>query len=329
MSRYILSRIILIIPTLIFITFVSFLIIVLPPGDFLTSYVASLAASGTTVDTATLDALRETYGIGQPVYVQYWKWISGILLRGDFGMSFEWNQPVASFIWGAVGLTLVVSGAALIVTWLIALPVGVLSAVKQYSLLDYAATFVAFLGIATPEFLLALVLMIGASTLIGIDVSGLFSPEFAEAPWSWAKFIDMLGHLWIPVIVLSLARLAVLIRVMRSNLLDELAKPYVTAARAKGLPEGAVIWRYPVRAALNPFVSTVGWELPNLISGATIVSVILNLPIAGPLLLKSLQSQDMYLAAAFILLLSTLTVVGTLISDILLVLLDPRIRFLK
>jgi peptide/nickel transport system permease protein len=326
MIAYIAKRTFLMIPTIVFISFISFGIIVLPPGDFLTTYVAQLAASGSQVSQSTLDALREAYGIGQPFYVQYFRWISGILLHGDFGVSFEWNQPISDFIWGRIGLTLIVSGIALVVTWLVAFPIGVLSAVRQYSLADYGATFLAFLGLAVPDYILALVLMIGAFTFFGTDIAGLFSAEFADAPWSLQKFADMLGHLWAPVIVLAVARTAVLVRVMRANLLDELQKPYVTAARAKGLSETRVLVRYPVRAALNPFVSTVGWELPNLISGVTIVSVVLSLPTTGPLLLKSLLSQDMYLAAAFILILSVLTLIGTLVSDILLAALDPRIR---
>jgi peptide/nickel transport system permease protein len=314
------------VPTTIFISFISFGIIVLPPGDFLTTYVAQLAASGSQVSQSTLDALRDAYGIGQPFYVQYFRWVSGIVLHGDFGVSFEWNEPISDFIWGRIGLTLIVSGIALMFTWIIAFPVGILSAVRQYSVADHVATLFAFIGLAIPDYLLALVLMIGAFTFFGADIAGMFSSQYADASWSWAKVIDMISHLWAPVLVLGTARAAVLVRVTRANLLDELRKPYVTAARAKGLDEWKVLLRYPVRAALNPFVSTVGWELPNLISGVMIVSVVLSLPTSGPLLLRSLLSQDMYLAATFILLLSVLTLVGTLISDILLAILDPRIR---
>lgn len=326
MIAFILHRILLMIPTVILISFVSFAIIVLPPGDFLTSYVAQLASTGTNVDQATIESLRNLYGIGEPFYVQYWKWISRIIFYGDFGISFEWNQPVSDFLWGRVGLTFFISGIALMATWIIAFPIGILSAVRQYSVMDYASTFVAFMGLAVPDYLLALILMIGAFVFFGADVAGLFSLQFADAPWSWGKVWDMLGHLWVPILVLSTERTAVLVRVMRANLLDELQKPYVTAARAKGISETQVLVRYPVRAALNPFVSTVGWELPNLISGVTIVSVVLSLPTTGPILLRSLLSQDMYLAAAFILILSVLTLVGTLLSDVLLAMLDPRIR---
>lgn len=327
MLTFIARRILLMIPTLIFISFVSFAIIVLPPGDFLTTYVAQLAATGTKVSEETIEALRQAYGIGDPFYVQYWKWISRIIFQGDFGLSFEWNQPISDLLWGRIGMTLIVSGAALMFTWIVAFPIGILSAVRQYSVTDYISTFLAFIGLAVPDYLLALVLMIFAFTVFGADVSGLLSLQFADAPWSWGKLWDLLGHLWVPVLVLGTARTAVLVRVMRANLLDELQRPYVTAARAKGLSEGKVLLRYPVRAALNPFVSTVGWELPNLISGVTIVSVVLSLPTTGPLLLKSLLSQDMYLAAAFILILSVLTLIGTLVSDVLLAILDPRIRF--
>lgn len=326
MTTYIIRRILLMIPALLVISFVSFGIIVLPPGDFLTTYVIQLAATGTRVSAATLDSLREAYGIGQPFYIQYWKWISQILLEGDFGMSFEWNQPVSDLLWGRLGTTLLVSGIALMFTWIVAFPIGVISSVRQYSLTDYVSTFAAFLGLAVPDYLLALVLMVIAFVFFGADISGLTSLQYANSPWSWDKFVDFIGHLWVPVVVLGTARTAALVRVMRANLLDELHKPYVTAARAKGLSETKVLVRYPIRAALSPFVSTIGWELPNLISGVVIVSVVLSLPTTGPLLLRSLKSQDMYLASGFILMLSVLTLVGTLISDILLGVLDPRVR---
>ncbi len=326
MTGFILRRILLMIPTTILLSFVAFGIIVLPPGDFLTSYVAQLGASGTTVDMAAIEQLREAYGLGDPFYVQYFKWITRIIFFGDFGISFQWNQPVADILWGRVGLTFFIGGLALMVTWLVAFPIGILSAVRQYSVMDYGATFIAFLGLAVPDYLLALVLMIGAFVLFGNDISGLFSLHFADAPWSWARVWDMLGHLWVPVLVLSTERTAVLVRVMRANLLDELHKPYVTAARAKGISEAQVLIRYPVRAALSPFVSTVGWELPNMISGVIIISVVLSLPTTGPVMLNALLSQDMYLAGGFILVLSVLTLVGTLLSDVLLAVLDPRIR---
>lgn len=326
MLKYILQRLLYMIPTLVLISIVSFFVIELPPGDFMSSYVAGLASSGSEVSEATLVNLRESYGLDQPLVIRYWKWVSKIVLYGDFGMSFEWNQPVSKLIWERLALTLAVSAFALMFTWAIAFPIGILSAVKQYSVADYVATFFGFLGLAVPEFLFALVLMVGAFSIFGIGVSGLFSTEFADAAWSWEKVADMIRHIWVPMIVLGVSRTAVLIRVLRANLLDELHRPYVVTARAKGQEEKKLILRYPVRAALNPFISTVGWELPNLISGTTIISVVLSLPTTGPLLLRSLMSQDMYLAGSFILMLSVLTLVGTLVSDILLAFLDPRIR---
>jgi len=249
------------------------------------------------------------------------------VFRGDFGVSFQWNRPVAELIWGRLLWTFVISFSTLFFTWIVAFPIGVFSATHQYSTLDYIATFFGFIGLAIPNFMIALVLMWVGYSWFGFSMGGLFSEEFIRAPWSFAKFIDLLEHVWVPIIVLGTAGTAGLIRTMRANLLDELRKPYVTTARAKGLSEGRLIWKYPVRVALNPFISSVGYVLPQLISGATIVSVVLSLPTAGPMLLRSLLSQDMYLAGGFVLLLSALTVIGTLISDILLVLIDPRIRY--
>ncbi|MBX3001325.1 MAG: ABC transporter permease [Caldilineaceae bacterium] len=326
MLQYILRRVLYMIPTLFAISIVSFIIIQLPPGDYLTSLVATMASTGETVDRAQLVALEQRYGLGQPIYVQYWKWISGILLRGDFGQSFEWNQPVSSLIWGRLALTFVLSLSTLLLTWFIAFPIGIYSAVRQYSAGDYVSTIIGYIGLAIPNFLLALVLMYIAFKYFNQSVGGLFSPEYADAPWTLAKVWDMLKHLWIPVIIIGTAGTAGLIRIMRANLLDELHKPYVVTARAKGLSETKLLLKYPVRMALNPFVSTLGWTLPVLVSGAAIVSIVLSLPTAGPLLLRALMSQDMYLAGSFIMLLSTLTVIGTLISDILLAWLDPRIR---
>lgn len=327
MLQYTLKRILYMVPTLFAISLVSFIIIQLPPGDYLTTLVASLASQGEQVDPVALQALRERYGLGQPIYVQYYKWISGIVLRGDFGQSFAWNMAVSDLIWERLALTFVLSFASLIFIWIVAFPIGIYSAVKQYSMGDYVATFVGFVGLATPNFLLALVLMYVAFKYFGQSVGGLFSPEYQEAPWGWGKLLDLLAHIWIPVIIIGTEGTAGLIRVMRANLLDELRKPYVVTARAKGLPEWKVILKYPVRLALNPFISTVGWVLPGLVSGAAIISIVLSLPTTGPLLIRSLQSQDMYLAGAFILMLSALTIVGTLISDLMLAWLDPRIRY--
>jgi peptide/nickel transport system permease protein len=288
--------------------------------------VTTLRATGETIDEATLVAMEQRYGLGQPVYVQYWKWISGIILRGDFGQSFEWNQPVSELVWGRLALTFTISLVTLLFTWVVSFPIGIYSAVRQYSVGDYLATLIGYIGLATPNFLLALILMYIAFKYLNQSVGGLFSPEYNDAPWTWGKIVDLFQHLWIPVIIIGTAGTAGLIRIMRANLLDELHKPYVVTARAKGLSETSLILRYPVRVALNPFVSTVGWTLPVLVSGSAIVSIVLSLPTTGPLLLRALLSQDMYLAGSFILLLSTLTIIGTLISDILLAWLDPRIR---
>jgi peptide/nickel transport system permease protein len=301
-------------------------LIQLPPGDYVTTYIATLAASNEIVDQNTAADLRSRFGLDQPMIVQYWKWITNIILYGDFGLSFEWQQPVSELIWERMSLTLVLTFSTLLLTWGIALPIGVFSAVKKYSIGDYVVTFFSFLGLAVPSFLLALVLMYFAAVEFGQSVGGLFSEQYQNAPWNFDKFIDFLQHLWIPVVILGVSGTASLIRVMRANMLDELNRPYVTTARAKGLSEFTLLVKYPMRLALNPFISTIAWLLPNLVSGSIIVAIVMSLPTAGPLLLQSLMSQDMYLAGAFILLICALTVVGSLISDILLALVDPRIR---
>lgn len=326
MARYIIQRLLLMIPTVFAISVISFVIIQLPPGDFLTSYVATLEANGQVVDQTQIDALRQQYGLGDPVYVQYAKWVGG-MLHGNFGESLQWQRPVSKLIGERMVMTIVLSVTSLLMVWAISLPIGIYSAVKQYSAGDHFFTFLSFVGLGIPNFLLALVLMWLAYSQFGLSVGGLFSPQFADAPWSWAKFLDFLSHLWIPALVLAIGGIAGLIRIMRANLLDELPKLYVTTGRAKGMDERALVLKYPVRVALNPFVSTIGWILPGLVSGSIIVSVVLNLPTTGPMLLTALQSQDMYLAGAILLMLSVLTVLGTLISDILLAWLDPRIRF--
>ncbi len=326
MLIFITKRLLWMLPFLVAISFLSFVLIQLPPGDYVTTYIATLAASNEVVDQNTAAGLRERFGLDQSMAVQYWQWISGIVFRGDFGLSFEWQQPVGDLIWERMALTLVLTFSALILTWGIALPVGVFSAVKKYSVGDYVVTFLSFLGLAVPSFLLALVLMYIAAVHFGRDVGGLFSEQYLTAPWSFAKMLDLMEHLWIPVVILAVSGTASLIRVMRANMLDELHKPYVTTARAKGLSEFTLLMKYPVRLALNPFISTIAWLLPNLVSGSIIVAIVMSLPTAGPLLLQSLMSQDMYLAGAFILLICALTVVGSLVSDILLALVDPRIR---
>jgi peptide/nickel transport system permease protein len=314
------------VPSLFVISFLAFVLIQLPPGDYVTTYIATLAASNEVVDQNQAADLRQRFGLDQPMIVQYWKWITGILLRGDFGLSFEWQQPVSELIWERMALTLVLTFSTLLATWAIALPVGIYSAVRKYSIGDYIATFFSFLGLAIPSFLLALVLMYLAAVEWGQEVGGLFSEKYQTAPWSWGKVLDLLTHLWIPVIILAVSGTASLIRVMRANMLDELNRAYVTTARAKGLSEFRLLMKYPVRLALNPFISTIAWLLPNLVSGSIIVAIVLSLPTAGPLLLQSLMAQDMYLAGAFILLICALTLIGSLISDILLAIVDPRIR---
>jgi peptide/nickel transport system permease protein len=326
MTAYIIRRLLTMIPTLVAISIISFTIIQLPPGSFLDNLIAELSISGETVDQAELEALKKRFGLDQPMYMQYLKWAWNFL-HGDFGHSFEWNRPVSELVGERLGLTILISVATLVFTWLISIPIGIYSAVRQYSWLDYLLTFVGFIGLATPDFLLALILLWVSYAYLGMSIGGLFSPEYAEAAWSFAKFWDLLSHLWIPVVIVGTAHTAKFIRIIRGNLLDELKKPYVTTARAKGLSELRVIMKYPVRVAINPLVSTIGWTLPELVSGIAITAVVLNLPTTGPLLLSALQTQDMQLAGSFIMLLSILTVVGTLISDILLAWVDPRIRF--
>lgn len=323
---YILKRLIWSVPFLFAVSLVAFALISAPPGDYVTTFAATLAQSGDVVDQSRLDALRERFGLDQPFLVQYWRWISGVLV-GDFGTSFEWQQPVADLIWERMALSVVLAMATLLFTWAVAFPIGIYSAVKKYSVGDYVISAIGFIGLSIPNFLLGLVLMYIAVVKFGADVSGLFSEQYQQAPWSWDKFVDLLAHLWIPVIILGTSATASLIRIMRANLLDELHKPYVTTARAKGLSEVALLVKYPVRLALNPFVSTIGWAFPQLVSGSVIISYVLSLPTAGPLLLQALLAQDMYLAGAFILLLCCLSVVGMLISDILLAIIDPRIRY--
>jgi peptide/nickel transport system permease protein len=314
------------IPTLFVISVISFVIIQLPPGDFLTSYVATLRQQGEDIDADAIRALQEQYGLGQPVYIQYSKWISNIVLRGDFGLSFEWRRPVSELIWERLGLTVFISLLTILVTWIIAIPAAVYVATHQYSFLDYLISFISFVGLGTPGFLVALVYLWFMLEFFNTNASGLFTEQFINAPWSLAKLQNMAGRIWAPIFILALDNTAGIIRTVRANLLDELNRPYVETARAKGLTERALVWKYPVRVALNPFFSTVGWTLAALVSGETLVAVVLNIQTSGPLLLRALQSQDMYLAGAFVLLLSALTVLGTLLSDILLAWADPRIR---
>jgi peptide/nickel transport system permease protein len=326
MLAYLVRRSILAVLTTWAVSVLAFVIIQLPPGDYITSYIAQMSSSGSFVSEQEANALRQQYGLDQPMYVQYLRWI-GMVLQGNFGMALEYGRPVAEVIGDRLWLTMVVSVAAIILTWLLALPIGIYSAVRQYSIGDYFATFLGFIGLAVPSFLLALILMYFGFTLFNANIGGLFSDEFAEAPWSLAKVWDLTKHLPLPALILGLAGTAQLIRIMRANLLDELGKPYVVTARARGLSEMRVILKYPVRVALNPFASTIGYLLPYVVSGSIIVSLVLSLPTVGPLLLKALIAQDMFLAGTIVLLLGVMTVIGTFISDLLLIWIDPRIRY--
>jgi peptide/nickel transport system permease protein len=325
MLAYIGRRAVLAIFTVWAISVLSFAIIQLPPGDYVTSYIAQMASMGSVVTDEEAENLRIQYGLGQPIYVQYLKWMR-LVAQGNFGQSMEWRRPVVEVIGERLWLTVVVSVAALLLTWVLALPIGIYSAVRQYSIGDYLATFVGFIGLAVPNFLLALVLLYFGFVFFNAHIGGLFSLEYHDATWSWARVWDLLKHLPIPALILGLAGTAQQIRIMRANLLDELRKPYVVTARSKGLPEPKVITKYPVRVALNPFASTIGYTLPYIVSGSIIVSLVLGLPTVGPLLLKALIAQDMFLAGTIVLLLGVMTVIGTLISDVLLVWIDPRIR---
>ncbi|MFN8447719.1 MAG: ABC transporter permease [Anaerolineae bacterium] len=325
MTQYVLRRLLASLATLFVLSVVTFIIIDLPPGDYVTTYVSELRHRGDPVDQATIVALRERYGFDQPIFIRYGKWMLN-LLGGDFGRSFLYNQPVTDLIGERLLLTVVVSGVTLLVSWAIAFPIGIYSAVRPYSFGDYLFTLIGFVGLAIPGFLLTLIAMYVGFRYFGVTIGGLFSPEYVNAPWSVGRVGDLLQNLTVPVLILGLGGTAELIRVLRANLLDELHKPYVTTARAKGLREWGLILRHPVRVAVNPFLSTAGWILPELVSGSVIVASILGLPMIGPLLLEALRAQDMYLAGALILLLGVMTIIGTLLSDLLLAWVDPRIR---
>ena len=325
MLIFLARRLALALITCAMISILTFVIIRLPPGDFVDAYIANLAASGSTVTAEQATVMRREYGLDRSVVAQYGLWISKVA-RGDFGISMMWRRPVTEVIGDRLWLTMVVSFSALFLTWMIALPIGIYSAVRQYSIGDYAFTMLGFIGLAIPNFLLALILMYAGFRYFGLAIGGLFSAEFAEAPWSWARLWDLAKHVPLPASVLALAGSAQLIRIMRANLLDELRKPYVVTARAKGISERRLLLKYPVRAALNPFASAVAYIFPYLVSGSIVVSLVLGLPTVGPLLLQALVAQDMFLAGSIVLLLGIMTVVGTLISDLLLMWIEPRIR---
>jgi len=325
MTRYILQRLALLPLLMVIYSFVIFVIIQAPPGDFLTAYVATLASSGSSLSAEQIAAMRHQYGLDQPMIVQYFLWVQH-LLHGDFGLSLEYQRPNAELISEMLGLTLALALFSFVLTWVLAIPAGIYSATHPRSVGDHILTVINYIGVATPNFMLALILMWVAFAYFDINVTGLYSPEYADAPWSVAKFVDLLAHIWLPALVLGIAGTARLSRIMRANLLDELNKPYVVTARAKGMREWRLVLRYPVRLAFNPLVSTIGWYLPLLFSGSLIVATVMNLPNIGPLLLRSLVNQDMYLAGGILLIYSFLTVVGTLLSDVALALIDPRIR---
>jgi peptide/nickel transport system permease protein len=304
---------------------VAFGIIQAPPGDYLQTYIAQLGATGDYVDEQEAASLRRQYGLDKPIYVQYFKWISNFV-RGNLGFSLEYQLPVGDLIGERLMLTVVLALFTIVFTWTMAIPIGILSAVKQYSFIDYIFTFLSYFGVGTPNFLLALVIMWFVWAWFGLKITSLFSPDYQDASWSLGKVIDLLKHIWVPMLILGTDGTARFTRVIRANLLDELSKPYVETARAKGLPEWKVVLKYPVRIAINPFISTMGWQLPQLFSGSLIVATVLSLPTIGPLLLSALISQDMFLAGSIILILTVLTIIGTLISDIILALVDPRIR---
>lgn len=327
MKTYILRRLVQSVMILFLLSIASFTIIQLPPGDYLTTYIAQLRSSGADITEDRIAALERRYGLGKPMIVQYGMWMRGMLLEGDMGMSFQWNRPVSLLLRQRVPLTLAVSLATIIFTYIVAIPIGIYSATHQYSLGDHVFTGIGFIGIATPNFLLALALMYLSVRHFGWSVGGLFSREYADAAWSFAKLWDLMKHLPIPVVVVGTAGTASIIRVMRGSLLDELQKQYVETGRAKGVSERRLLYKYPVRISINPLVSSMAWLFPAIISGGVITAIVLNLPTVGPLLLEALRNQDMFLAGGIVMILGALTVAGTLISDMLLVWLDPRIRF--
>ena len=325
MIRYILTRTLAMIPTLVLASIVIFIIIELPPGDYFETYIGELRAAGESVDPARIEYLRQEYGFDKPLWQRYLVWVTNFV-QGDFGYSFEYQKPVSEVVGDKLLLTMLVSFATILITWAIAFPIGIYSATHQYSWGDYGLTFVGLLGLATPNFLLALVLMYVLNSFFGISYGGLYDARFANAPMSWEKFVSVLEHLIVPAIVIGTAGTAAMIRRLRANLLDELQKQYVVTAKAKGLPKWKAITKYPLRMSLNFFVADIGSLLPAIISGAEVVAIVLSLPTTGPLLIEALRSQDMYLAGSFLMFLAVLTVIGVLISDILLGFLDPRIR---
>ena len=327
MTAYIIRRCLLAIPTLLLVSIVGFVIIQLPEGDYLDREIQRLQEEfGDSSSLARVDELRERYGLNKPMYVRYAKWIWGFV-RGDFGESFEYEMEVNVLIWDRLAFTLLISVASLVFTYVVAIPLGIYSATHQYKWSDHTLTFLSFVGMSLPAFLVALALMVFAFEVFGVPLFGLFSDQYESAPWSWAKVADLLKHLWIPVIVVGLNGTAGLMRIMRGNLLDVLGQPFVMTARAKGLKESTVVLKHAVRIAINPLISILGMSLPAILSGAAIVSIVLGLPTVGPLLLRSLLAEDVYLAGTLIMMFSILLVTGNLLADIALAWADPRIRY--
>jgi peptide/nickel transport system permease protein len=325
MLSYIVRRLLIMVPTLLAISLIIFVIIQLPPGDYFESYMNQLLSQGENVDMQRIEFLRRQYGFDRPMWEQYLVWVWG-MLQGDMGYSFEFELPVNEVVGDRLYLTALVSFATIVFTWVVAFPIGLYSAARQYSWGDYTLTFVGFIGLATPNFLLALVLLYIANVMFGTSIGGLMDPQYIDQAWTWGKFVSVLEHLWIPVIVIGTSGTAGMIRRLRANLLDELEKQYVVTARAKGLSPMRVLIKYPFRIAINFFVADIGSLLPSIISGAAVVEIVLSLPTTGPMLLGALQSQDMYLAGSFLMFLAFLTVIGVLVSDLALAMLDPRIR---
>lgn len=325
MRNYIIRRFIYMVIVMAIMSVFAFVVIQLPPGDFLTTYIDNMQQQMGNVDESVIVNLRRQYGLDKPMWQQYFLWM-GNMFQGDFGNSFEWKQPVLDLISTRMPMTIALSILTLLFSYLVAIPIGIYSARHQYSIGDYAASILGFIGLATPNFFLALVLMYYSNRYLGLSVGGFFSPEFQNAPWSINRFVDLLKHLPIPIIVIGLSSMANIIRILRATLLDELKRPYVVAARARGIKESVMIYKYPVRVALNPIISSIGSILPTVVSGATVTAIVLDIPTVGSLLYKALLSQDMFLAGASVLMLTMITIVGTFISDILLVIVDPRIR---
>jgi peptide/nickel transport system permease protein len=325
MIGYIARRVFVMIPTLLAISLIVFIIIQLPPGDYLTTYINELQSQGEAVDQAKIAFLRTQYGLDRPYWQQYVIWVAG-LLQGDFGYSFEYNKPVREVIGDRLLMSMILSFATILFTWVVAFPIGVYSATHRYTLLDHGLTFLGFIGLAMPNFLLALVLLYLFNVWFGISIGGMMDADYIDQSWSLAKSASVVQHLLVPVIVIGASGTAGMIRRLRANLLDELHKQYVVTARAKGLPSRRALLKYPLRMALNPFIADIGHLIPQLVSGAAVVSVVLSLPTTGPMLLGALQSQDMYLAGTFVMFLALLSVIGMLVSDIALAALDPRIR---